>query len=284
MKLEAAGSGKREADSTITIAVPTITSRHNPLVKQFRAVAASAGDALLLDGPHLLEEAVTSGLEIDLVAVRDDIDQGPVAAAADRARRHGARVVTVTDSVLAAMSPVRSPAGVVAIARRPSLGLEAALDQPPQLVLLLADVQEPGNVGAIVRAADACGATGVIANEGTADPYGWKALRGSMGSAFRVAVATRQPLVRAIHALRDRGIAIYAAVPRGGVALPRCDLRRAVAVILGGEGAGVTEELLAQADDRLTIPMRAPVESFNVATAAALVTYEAMRQRQDLST
>lgn len=264
--------------------MPPISSRHNPLVKQFRAVAASAGGDLLLDGPHLLEEAVTSGLELELVAVRDDIGQGPVADAVARARRCGARVVAVTGSVLAAMSPVRSPSGVVAIARRPSLGLDAALGSPPQLVLLLADVQDPGNVGAIVRAADGCGATGVIAGEGTADPFGWKALRGSMGSAFRIPVAARQPLAVAISAARERGIVIYAAVPRGGTPLPRCDLRRAVAVILGGEGAGVAADLLAQADERVSIPMRAPVESLNVATAAALVAYEAMRQRQTVST
>jgi TrmH family RNA methyltransferase len=263
--------------------VPPISSRQNPLVKQFRAVAASAGDDLLLDGPHLLDEAVTSGLGIDLVAVRDDIGQGPVALAVERAKRCGARVVAVTESVLAAMSPVRSPSGVVALARRPSCSLADALASPPQLVLMLADVQDPGNVGAIVRAADGCGATGVIASEGSADPFGWKALRGSMGSAFRIPVAARQPLDSAVRAARERGIAICGAVPRDGTPLPRCDLRRAVAVVLGGEGAGIPAELLAQVEERLTIPMRAPVESLNVSTAAALVAYEAMRQRQNLS-
>jgi TrmH family RNA methyltransferase len=189
-------------------------------------------------------------------------------------------VVAVTPDVLSAMSPVRHPSGIVAIGLRRTATLEEALARAPQLVLLLCDVQDPGNVGAIVRAADGCGATGVIASEATADPFGWKALRGSMGSAFRIPVAPRQPLDRAVAAARARGVQVYAAVPRDGTPLPRCDLRRPSAVLLGGEGAGIGELILAAADEPLTIPMRGGVESLNVATAAALVTYEALRQRE----
>jgi TrmH family RNA methyltransferase len=261
--------------------VPEITSRRNQLVAQFRAAAEPGGDSILLDGPHLLEEAVAAGLEILAVAVLDEPGGGRSAVAAiEEARQRGARVYGVNASVLAAMSPVRSPSGVVAIARRPSTDLEQVLADRPQFVLGLAAVQDPGNVGAIVRAAEGCGATGVIAGEGTADPFGWKALRGSMGSAFRIAVAVREPLDRAIRAARDRGLRIFSAVPHGGTPLPRCDLRVPACIVLGGEGSGLPGDVLALADEPLTIPMRRPVESLNVATAAALITYEAMRQRE----
>ena len=148
-------------------------------------------------------------------------------------------------------------------------------------MLILADIQDPGNVGAILRVAEACGATGVATTEGTADPYGWKALRGSMGSAFRLRVAVRQPLLDAARRARSRGLQLWAAVPRGGTPLPTCDLRRGTAVMLGGEGSGLPPDLVAFADERLTIPMRRPVESLNVATSAALIAYETQRQRTE---
>jgi TrmH family RNA methyltransferase len=108
---------------------------------------------------------------------------------------------------------------------------------------------------------------------------GWKALRGSMGSIFRLPVAVRQNLADAVRAARALGIEIIAAVPRDGVPLPELDLRRPVAVLLGGEGGGLRDSVVDLATTRLTIPMRRPVESLNVATAAALIAYEAQRQR-----
>lgn len=260
-----------------------ITSRRNPLVQQFRAVAESSGDRVLLDGAHLLDEALLAGLEVEVVAKGDRAAPPEVANLVHRAMARGARILAVTDAVLAAMSPVQHPSGLVAIARRRAVSLEAALAGPCQLVLILWNVQDPGNVGAIVRAADACGATGIVASEGTADPFQWKALRGAMGSSFRLPVATRQPLTRAAAAVREHGIRLIAAVPRDGTSLPRCDLRGPSAIVFGSEGSGLAASLVETADERLTIPMRPPVDSLNVATAAALVSYEAQRQRQEMT-
>jgi TrmH family RNA methyltransferase len=258
--------------------MPVLTSRHNALVKRFRAIAESPADAILLDGAHLLDEALAAAVPVDIVAVESGA-RPDVLAAAERAGASGARVVMVTAGVLAAMTPVRQPSGIVAIARRIERSLGEALATAPQMVLMLDEVQDPGNVGAIVRAAEACGATGVVAGLGTADPLGWKALRGSMGSVFRIPVAMRQSLPDAVRAARGQGIHVLAAVPRDGIALPHCDLRGPLAVLLGGEGAGLPAALVALAAARLTIPMRPPVESLNVATAAALIAYEAQRQR-----
>ena len=255
-----------------------ISSRQNPLVRRFREVARDPGDALLLDGPHLIEDALAAALRIDTLAVDSEANEA-IAAVARRAHASGARVVSVPAAVLAAMSPVRNPAGIVAIAARPACSLDGALQGPAQMVLMIADVQDPGNLGAIVRVAEACGATGIVVGHGSADPWGWKALRGSMGSAFRLPLAGRLPLVAAIEAARQHGLQVLAAVPRTGTPLPDCDLRRPVAVLLGGEGPGLSADMLARADQRVTIPMRPPVESLNVATAAALIVSEAERQR-----
>ena len=258
--------------------MPVITSRQNPIVRRFRAAAEGQGDSLLIDGAHLLGEALAASVAVEIVAVQEGL-AGDGVALARRAEAAGSRLLTVSPNVLAAMSPVRQPSGIVAIGRRQVRSVAEALAVAPQMVLMLDEVQDPGNVGAIVRAADACGATGVIAGRGTADPMGWKALRGSMGSVFRVPVAWRASLPDAVQTAREMGIAILAAVPRDGVSLPRCDLRGPVAVLVGSEGLGLPETLVALATARLTIPMRPPVESLNVATAAALIAYEAQRQR-----
>ena len=183
-----------------------ISSRQNPLVKRLRDLARERGDAdeVLLDGPHLVQEALDAGLELDVAAFAADAALGRLAALAVRCAAGGARVVTAPESVLLMMSPVKQPAGVVALGRLKSSTVEAAIAAgSPQLLLLLDHIQDPGNVGAIIRAAEACGATAVITGPGTADPFGWKALRGSMGSAFRLPVAMTRNLEDAMQAARD---------------------------------------------------------------------------------
>lgn len=256
-----------------------ISSRQNAAVKRFRELRNEpAGERVLLDGEHLLEEALKSDVAVEVAAFSERLADGPLTALVERARDRGARLLAVTDAVLEAISPVRHPSGVVAIAERRRATLDEAFAHAPQLVLMVSAVQDPGNVGAIIRAAEAFGATGIVTSPTTADPMGWKALRGAMGSTFRLPVA-RQSLADAAEAAKSRGVRVAAAVPRDGTAVARIDLRRPVAVMLGGEGAGLPADLLQLVDDRLTVPMRPPVESLNVAIAAGIVAYEAARQR-----
>jgi TrmH family RNA methyltransferase len=259
-----------------------ISSRQNPVVTRFRDLARGRGQhgRVLLDGAHLIEEALAEEVPLDIVILAEDVvDELQAAGLLDRLVRSGVEIVRVPDAVMAAVSPVKQPSGIVAIAHATSASLDAALAAAPQLIPVLAGVQDAGNVGAIIRAADGCGATGVVAAEGSADPFGWKALRGAMGSTLRLPIAVRQPLDAAIDALRQHRVTIAATVPRRGTPLPACDLRGPVAILLGGEGAGLSEAIMSAADVRITIPMRAPVESFNVAITAALILYEAARQR-----
>jgi RNA methyltransferase, TrmH family len=261
-----------------------ISSRQNPLVQRFRELVRAPGKGattewMLLDGHHLVEEAFASGLYVETVAFGERYLPGKLDALATRAAAH-ARAVLVTDQVLAAMSPVQQSSGVVAIARRQPASLEQVFAERPPLIVLLDHVQDPGNLGAIIRTAEACGASGVVAGEDAADPWGWKALRGAMGSTFRLPVTARQPLEVVVSRLRDEGIRLLATVPRGGTPLPDCDLRRPSAILLGGEGHGLSDALAGPVDDSITIPMRPPVESLNVAVAAALILYEASQQRR----
>jgi RNA methyltransferase, TrmH family len=261
----------------------SLSSRHHPLVAACRALArpgARNDHRILLDGPHLVTDALAADLSIETVAFTARASSAPEAARLiERLSMTPAELVQVTDSMMAAMSPVSSPSGIVAIAARPVSSLDRVLAAAPALVVSAVDVQEPGNVGAVVRAAEAGGATGAIFCGASADPFGWKALRGSMGSALRLPVASDLPLEHALAAARAAGLRVVATVPHGGEPPEAIDWREPTLLLFGGEGPGLSDDVLAAADARVSIPMRPPVESLNVAVAAALLVYEAARRR-----
>jgi len=265
-----------------SVTVTRITSRHNPLVARYREIArGDARDLLLLDGVHLVAEAVAAGLRVRQAAVAGDAADD-VAGLAAQLRKAGVEVVVASPSVMDALSPVRSASAIVALAERPARTLDALAAADPgrrALLVIASDVQDPGNVGAIVRVAEAGGATAVIAAGRSADPYGWKALRGSMGSALRLPIISGVDTAAALADARRHGYRIVATTPRGGRSLFDVDLSGRTAVIIGGEGAGLGKSIVDAADVRVTIPMESPVESLNAAVTAALIVYEARRQR-----
>ena len=179
-----------------------------------------------------------------------------------------------------AVSPVKTPSGIVALAERPALGRRRDLRRAGRAGRRAVDVQDPGNLGAIVRVSEAAGATGFVAAGGSANPFGWKALRGSMGSALRLPVAAEIAAEAAVADARRHGCRVVAAVPRGGRRIVRDRFHRPAHVLIGGEGQGLRAALVDAADERVTIPMQAPVESLNAAVTAALIVYEARRQRR----
>lgn len=261
-----------------------MTGASHSSVKRYRELARNPlknglDRELLLDGPHLLFEARASGLPIESAAFEQSaLDDPSVRALAEQLVSDGADVFIVSRKTLESMSPVRSPAGAVGIARRTLPSLDAALASANPLVVVAHDVQDPGNLGGIMRTAEAAGATALLTTGSTADPLGWKALRGSMGSALRLPIAQGN-MPDIVAALGTAGITTLALVPRAGQPLFETDLRTPTGLILGSEGPGLPDEILRCADNRITIPMRAPVESLNVGVAAALVLYEAFRQR-----
>lgn len=153
------------------------------------------------------------------------------------------------------------------------------LARTPALLVIAVDVQDPGNLGAIVRTCEAAGATGVVVAGASADPFSWKALRGSMGSAFRLPIVPRMAGIDAVAACARQGFQVVASGARSGRSLFEIDWTRPSALIVGNEGSGLPSELTASAGVLMTIPMNTPVESLNVSVAAALVLYEALRQR-----
>ena len=293
-----------------------ITSRQNPLVARCRAAArGELPDVLLLDGMHLISEAIAAGVRIRLLAVAADaVDRSEVAEIIDDMGGNDVESVIVSVPVMAALSPVRASSSVVALADRPAShflsgssqlqpagsrgpqrGSRAGVADPPQgghyqgderpqtkpFLVVTIDVQDPGNLGAIVRVAEAGGATGVVVTGQSADPFGWKALRGSSGSALRVPIETIADTEHAVREIRARGCRVVATAPRNGRSFFDVDYTGATAVLIGAEGQGLPSSLVNAADERVTIPMQSPVESLNAAVAAALIVYEARRQRTE---
>ena len=258
-----------------------VTSRTNPHVKQLRA--AFAGNARLanglvaIEGENLLYEAIRSGMLVDRIFLADD-RPAPDWLPSDT------EVVDVDRDVLRSAVDTLSPQGIAALVRPPEWALAKVCrpaDKP--LVLIAAGLQDPGNLGTLVRSAEAFGAACVLTTAGTVSIWNPKALRASAGSAFRVPVV--RVSVSELTALQREGLQLLAAVAedsRGGpppIPAAEADLSGACALVIGNEGSGVADELLQIAGARITIPMPGPVESLNAAIAGSLLLYEAARQR-----
>ncbi len=256
-----------------------IRSRSNPLFKRLAALKQRADQELcLLEGPKLIEEALSAG-----VAIREAV-AGPRAEAQRGAllallRSNGVPVRLFDEALVASLSDAETSQGLVAIAERPRAD-ESRLYTGTPLILVAVAVQNPGNLGALLRSAEAAGATGAYLTSGCADPYSWKALRGSMGSAFRLPVLGGLSLDEALKHLQARQVAIIAATADAAESYDGFDWRGSVALLLGNEGAGLPPDVVRAATARVRIPISGTVESLNVSAAAAVLLFEAARQRR----
>jgi TrmH family RNA methyltransferase len=255
----------------------TIGSAANPLVKDVRRAIARGGLTsqgwCVAETRHLLEEALRSRCRVKQVLAAESLrDQLPPL--------EGIKLAILPDALLQKVSGTEASQGVIALVEPPEWKLEQLFDGRA-LVVVLDALQDPGNAGAIVRAAEAFGATGVIFLKGTASPFNPKTLRASAGSLFRVPFLYGMDLAAARGAFEENSVTVYAAVPaRPGAevrAVAEADLSAPCALIVGNEGRGVSPEWLGWARS-VSIPTVA-VESLNAAMAAGILLYEAHRQR-----
>lgn len=223
-----------------------------------------------------MESALAAGAAIEQLLVVEDPQHPRLGALVAAARARDIPVVPVAAHVLAAISEVETPQGVVAVIRRPPPAADPIPVHPDLLLLVVDRVQDPGNLGTMLRTADAAGATAVVLLPGTVDPYNPKSLRASMGALFHLPVL-EWPVHRLRPFLRERGMRLLAADVAGAVDYRAADYRRPLALAVGNEGEGVEPELLAAADAVVRIPISGRAESLNVAVAAALLLYEAGR-------
>jgi TrmH family RNA methyltransferase len=259
------------------------------VVKRLRELrdSARAGERCLLEGPRLVLEALAAGTTIVEAAASPRAERVPAGrealAALDRA---GITPRRLDDHLLSSLSEAETSQGLLAVAERPRFEADRIFGGTSKgpaavpLVLVAVGLQNPGNLGGALRTAEAAGATGALLTGGTADPFSWKALRGSMGSAFRLPHRRERRLDDALDLLEARGVRLAAAVARGGVPCDEADLRGPLALLLGNEAAGLPDEALARTTLKLTIPLHPPVESLNVGVAAGVLLFEAARQRR----
>lgn len=185
----------------------------------------------------------------------------------------------LTDSLFKKVSDTQTPQGMMCILRQHHYILEDILKAEHPLLLILEDIQDPGNLGTMIRTAEGAGVDGVIMSKGTVDIYNPKTIRSTMGSIYRVPFLYTSDLPATIRELSGRGVCIYGAHLQGKEAYYRMDFSRAAAFLIGNEGNGLREETIRQANTYLKIPMEGQVESLNAAAAASVLMYEAARQR-----
>lgn len=260
-----------------------VEGRHNALVKALRRAFAD-GDLTLdgycaIEGVRIIEEAVRSGVKFRAIFFGN--------SAANRAERllpqMAAHVETLLlpDKLFASLVPSETPQGVAALVRGKVFSMDEVLAKSKTGPLVaIAGVQDPGNLGTILRSAEAFGAGGVLLGEGTASAFSSKVIRASAGSAFRLPMA-KAKLEGAIEQLRALGLRLVATSSHKSKHLGDTDLSGPLAIFIGSEGAGVPRDLLAMMDEVVAIPHSASVESLNVGVAASIVLYEVARQRNN---
>lgn len=263
-----------------------ITSRDNSLLRQARAVRdGKIQESIFVEGLRLCAEALSSGLPIEAVIYSDEIARkdraatliSQLAAACDC-------LAEVSEALLATVSYTKTPQGIIVIARRPESG-NILLEQkagPSPLLVVLHGVNNPVNVGAILRSTEAAGATGVITTANTADPFSPKALRGAMGSAFRLPIWTGPDFAQALNWCAEHNIQTVCADVGAKTLHTEHDWAKPSALIVGPESTGLSRDEVSMTGKAIRIPMRGEVESLNVAAAATIVLYEAARQRGSL--
>lgn len=257
-----------------------VEGRHNALVKELRTAFAhgelTPDGYCAIEGMRILEEAIRSGLKFKAVFFR--------ASAENRAERllpqMAAHVDTLLlpDKLFASAVPSESPQGVAALVRCKQFKFEDVLAKAQNGPLVaIAGVQDPGNLGTILRSAEAFGAGGVLLGEGTVSPFNSKVIRASAGSVFRLPVV-QVKLSDTLDALRERGLRLIATSSHKGALLDQTNLSGPLAVFIGSEGAGVPRDLLAEMTETVAIPHSPSVESLNAGVAASIVLYEIARQ------
>jgi TrmH family RNA methyltransferase len=260
-----------------------IASRDNSLLRRARAVRdGKITESIFVEGLRLCEEALSSELKIEAVIYSEEI------ARKDRAAQLIAKLgnvceklASVSEKLLASISYTKTPQGIVALARRPAND-EASfkVKQPDSpLLVIMHGINNPVNAGAILRTAEAAGVTGAIATANTSDPFSPKALRGAMGSAFRLPIWLGANYADVLAWCAGRGIRTISADPESSKAFTEVNWRGPCALIVGPESSGLSSAEIAAAGEAVRIPMKRSVESLNVAVAAGILLYEANRQR-----
>jgi TrmH family RNA methyltransferase len=265
------------------MAIRIVQSKQNARVKELRAALLRPGrgetDLVALEGLHLVEEALRSGTRLQTVFVAQGHEH--LLETLGAIDESATEILAVPREVLDSIVSTESPQPIAALAHPrhwPWTEVLAKKSGTSALIVVLSGIQDPGNLGTILRSAEAFGATGILCLTGTVSRWNPKAMRASAGSVFRLPVLASSE-AKAFQHLHEAGIRTLAAMAREADPLNETNLTGPVALVIGSEGSGLPPEIAAQCDACITIPCPGPVESLNAAVAASVLLYEASRQR-----
>ncbi|MGE5322923.1 MAG: TrmH family RNA methyltransferase [Actinomycetota bacterium] len=259
-----------------------VTSRQNSLVKELRRAFThgepTSSGSLAVEGVRIIEEAVRSGLRFQAI-IFSESGRGHATRLLPQISAH-TEALLLPDEVFASAVSTETPQGVAALVKLKPARLEDVMEQVAGDLLLVgvAGLQDPGNLGTIIRSAEAFSARAVLVGEKTVSHFNPKVARASAGSLFREPLISVK-LADSIHTLKQQGVRVLATSSHKGVPLPEADFSGPCMIVIGNEGAGVPAEILSAADDLITIPHSPRVESLNAGIAASIVLYEAARQK-----
>ena len=260
-----------------------ITSRDNSLLRHARAVRdGKSHESIFVEGLRLCEEALRSQLGIEALIYSDQLATKERAAALIRELdKMAAKSAAVSEKLLASISYTKTPQGIIVLATRPTTNRKrfAQNQDGIPLLVILHGINNPVNLGAILRTAEAAGVSGVLTTSGTTDPFSPKSLRGAMGAAFRLPIWTDLTYEEAIDWCRQRSLQIICADAHATRSYTEFDWRVPTALVVGAESKGLSAAEISFAGAATRLPMKGLTESLNVAVATGILLYEAQRQR-----
>ncbi|WP_378955863.1 TrmH family RNA methyltransferase [Pelosinus sp. sgz500959] len=266
--------------------IEIITSLQNKFVKLAASLKQKKyRDELglfVVEGVRLVEEAVQSDWLIETcIYTEETLEQERVQRIIADLQSKNCRMIQVASSIYEKVTDTKEPQGIMAIVKKNVHSLEDRLEaKVKEFFIVLDEVQDPGNVGTMIRTAAAAGCTGVILTKGCADVFASKAVRGSMGSIFHVPIIEGLTRSEVISYLKEHDIEILATSLESSKVYFEIDFKQSLAIVFGNEGNGVSQEFIEKAQERLYIPLANHVESLNVAASAAVILYEVVRQRR----
>ncbi len=265
-----------------------ITSTNNQQMKQVSALLKKSKErrekkSFVVEGPKMVMEAPAEWLRAVYVSdffEKNAENQSLLKELKNKCESVQAPFEIVSDSVFKSVSDTQTPQGIMAVVHMPVYTIEQLIKGEKTHLLLLESVQDPGNLGTMVRTGEGAGITGVIMNKTTVDLFNPKTIRSTMGSIYRVPFFVSEDLAGTMEILKEQGVSLYAAHLKGKHAYDEEDYTKACGFLIGNEGNGLSDEIADLADTYIKIPMEGQVESLNAAISATLLMYEANRQRR----
>ncbi len=264
-----------------------ITSTSNQQMKNLSALMKKSKErkeqgVFVVEGTKMVAEAPTEWVKN--VYMSETYEKAPEhKVLIEELRSSGILVETVADNVFKAVSDTQTPQGILAVIKMPVYSLEQLLKGDKTHLLILESIQDPGNLGTMVRTGEGAGVTGIIMNKTTVDLFNPKTIRSTMGSIYRVPFYVTENLEETLEKLKAAGVSLYAAHLKGSNSYDEADYTKPCGFLIGNEGNGLSDGIADMADTYIKIPMEGQVESLNAAISAALLMYETNRQRRKCS-